>query len=122
MTDEVSQSEIRDRLDNILDPCSEANGSNLSIVEMGLIDEIRIDDGHVEVDIRLTSPHCMMLPVFVDGVHDQVEPLAGVESVAVNFDEGLEWTDEMITPSGQSKRERAMNQRQPTTTPQESDS
>ena len=110
MTNKVTSADIQDRLDNILDPCSEANGSNLSIVEMGLLDDIRIDGNHIEVDIRLTSPHCMMLPVFVDGVHNEVEPLEGVESVSVNFDAGLEWTDEMITPAGQRKRERAMNQ------------
>lgn len=113
MTTEPSIPEIKNRLDNILDPCSEANGSNLSIIEMGLLDEVHIDEGHVEVNIRLTSPHCMMLPVFVDGVHNELEPLEGVDSVSVNFDEGLEWSDEMITSVGQRKRQRAMNNQSP---------
>ena len=65
-----SKSAIRNKLDNVIDPCSEANGSNLSIVEMGLVDEIQLDGNEVTVDMLLTSPHCMMLPAFVDGVDE----------------------------------------------------
>jgi len=103
-----SKSAIRDKLDNVIDPCSEANGSNLSIVEMGLVDEIRLDGDEVTVDMLLTSPHCMMLPAFVDGVNEVVGSLDGVESVEVNFDDGLEWTDDRISADGNQKRKDAM--------------
>lgn len=107
MSDSPTEADVRDRLDRIVDPCSEANGSNLSIVEMGLVDEIDIDGSHVTVDLRVTSPHCMMLPAFIDGADEEVGSLPSVESVRVNFDDGMEWSDDMITEEGQRKREQA---------------
>lgn len=107
MTGSPTEAAVHERLDRIVDPCSAANGSDLSIVEMGLLDAITIDGGHVTVDLRVTSPHCMMLGVFIDSVDREVGSLAGVEHVDVNFDAGMEWSADMITEEGRRKREQA---------------
>jgi len=51
-------------LDEIVDPCSAANGTNFSIVDMGLLDAIEVNGDTVTVRMHLTSPECMMIPLF----------------------------------------------------------
>lgn len=106
-----TEAAVRDRLDDVIDPCSEANGTNLSVIEMGLLDAIEIDGGHVHVDLHVTSPHCMMTPFFVDEISERVGELEPVSDVTVDFDAGMEWTPEMITEDGRRKRDRRRSER-----------
>lgn len=96
---------IRERLLEIVDPCSAATGSNLDIVEMGLVDTIEIDDGHVDVRMRLTTPTCHMVPYFAREVEERVGDLHGVNSVELETDSGLEWTEDMMSDEAKARRE-----------------
>ena len=104
-----TEAAVRERLERGLDPCSEANGTDLHVLEMGLLGGIEIDDRRVTVDLRLTSPHCMMVPFFVERIGEEVGALPAVETVEVTHDAGLSWTPEMIAESGREKRERAQS-------------
>lgn len=53
---ETTVDRMKDRLNEVIDPCSAGNGTNLSILEMGLLDTIDIDGNDVTVNIHLTSP------------------------------------------------------------------
>jgi metal-sulfur cluster biosynthetic enzyme len=99
-------------LDDVIDPCSAGNGTNISIVEMGLLDSIEIDDGDVTVNMRLTSPGCMMIPYFIDEVDERVGSLDGVESVELETDYGYNWRPSMMSEQGQRKREAGRHRRQ----------
>jgi metal-sulfur cluster biosynthetic enzyme len=96
---------VRQQLQEIVDPCSAATGSNLDIVEMGLIDSIEIDDSHVDVNMRLTTPACHMVPYFVREVEEYVGELSGIDSVELETDNGLEWTEEMMSEKAKARRE-----------------
>ncbi|SEH17226.1 Metal-sulfur cluster biosynthetic enzyme [Natronorubrum sediminis] len=96
---------ILERLDEIVDPCSAANGTDLSIVSMGLIEEIDIDGSHVTVSMHLTTPFCMQIPFFIDEVEDRVGSLEGVESVTLETDSGIEWSQDMMSEDACRKRE-----------------
>ena len=95
---------VEERLDDVIDPCSAANGTNLSIVDMGLIRSLDVEDGHVAVDLYLTTPGCMMLPYFHDEITDAVGSLPGVESVEVTTDSGFEWRPGMMTDEARRAR------------------
>jgi len=96
---------IRERLDEVVDPCSAANGTDLSIIEMGLLDGIDVDEGHVTVSMRLTSPFCMQLPYFVEEVDDErVGSIDGVTSVTLETDEGVDWHTGMMTEEARKRR------------------
>jgi len=95
---------IRERLDEVVDPCSEANGTDLSIIEMGLLDGIDVDEGHVTVSMRLTSPFCMQLPYFVEEVDERVGSIDGVTSVTLETDEGVDWHTGMMTEEARKRR------------------
>lgn len=104
----TSTETVRDALREVVDPCSAATGSNLDIVEMGLLTSVDITGGDVLVEMRLTTPVCQMVPYFVEEIEDRVEPLPGVESVTVETDSGMEWTEEMMTESGKERRRAAL--------------
>lgn len=83
-------------LQSIIDPCSAANGTNFSLVEMGLVKEVQIDEGEVCVKLRLTSPACFMLEFFLTEIRARVGSLPGVRSVDVQSDGGFEWEPSMM--------------------------
>lgn len=101
----VETEEIEAQLNEIIDPCSAANGTDLSIVEMGLVADIEVDSSHVTVSLRLTSPFCMQIPFFIDEVEQRVGELEGVSSVALETDQGMEWHQGMMTESARARRE-----------------
>ncbi|THE64046.1 DUF59 domain-containing protein [Salinadaptatus halalkaliphilus] len=107
----MDDARVRERLDEIVDPCSAANGTDLSIVSMGLIDEIDIDDGHVTVSMHLTTPFCMQIPFFIDEVEDRVGSLEGVDTVTLETDSGVEWHQDMMSEEARRKREQRKQSR-----------
>jgi len=106
----VSESRVRDELAEIVDPCSAATGSNLDIVELGLVKSVDVDDGHVEVFLRLTSPMCHMVAYFMDQVNERIGGLDGVDSVELDTDHGTEWSEEMMTDEAQAKRQQVLDE------------
>ena len=57
----------------------------VDIYELGLVYEIRVgDDGHVEVDMTLTSPMCPVAGTLPGEVKERIESVSGVTSANVN--------------------------------------
>lgn len=96
---------VRERLNEVVDPCSAATGSNLDIVEMGLVDTISIDGDHVKVQMLLTTPICHMVLYLIREVGGQVGDLSGVGSIELQTDHGLEWTEDMMSDEAKARRE-----------------
>ena len=97
---------IVSELDEIKDPCSVAAGTPFGLSEMGLIDDIDISDtGNVLVKLRLTSPFCHMIGFFKQEAVRRIEALAGINSVELVADNGLDWSPSRISASAMSKRE-----------------
>lgn len=60
----LTRDEVMFRLQGVIDPCSAATRAPLSIVEMGMIENVEISSGDVLVELRMTSPFCHALPYF----------------------------------------------------------
>ena len=101
---------VREALRQVVDPCSAATGSDLDIVEMGLVKSISIDGSHVDVDLRLTTPACTMHPYFIREAGTAVRTLPGIESVDVQTDNGVEWREEMMSEAAIQRREEVLNE------------
>lgn len=96
--------QARNRLDEIVDPCSEARGTDISIVEMGLLKSIGVSDGHVHIDLRITSPSCMMVGYFIEQAEERIGSLEGVEEVTLSTDAGMNWREEMMAEEALEQR------------------
>lgn len=101
---EPTADRVRERLRDVVDPCTAANGSHLDVVEMGLLADLTVAEGDVRVDLRLTTPACHMVPYFVVEIEDRLEPLDGVDSVTVETDDGMQWSEDMMTDAAREKR------------------
>ncbi len=56
-----------------------------SIVDLGMVREVRIDESRVEVQIALTVPGCPLKAEIQQSVSDAVSQLDGVEAIGVDF-------------------------------------
>lgn len=90
----VSEKEIRKALRQVKDP-----ELNLDLVVLGLIYDVQIDDGHVDVTMSLTSPQCPVAGQLVEQARTAVENVDGVDSAEVELTFSPPWTAERIPPT-----------------------
>lgn len=73
----LSEDLIRERLRDVYDP-----ELNMSILDLGLIYDVQIDDdGTVRVTYTLTTPGCPLAPVIDAQIQDALMDLPGVTAV-----------------------------------------
>src|SRR6202158_808304 len=76
------------RLHEVIDPCSAATKVPLSIVEMGMVENVEFASGNVVVSLRMTSPLCHALPYFQMEVERVLAGIPGIAGVTCTFDHG----------------------------------
>lgn len=76
---EPTKEAVMEKLREVTDP-----EMHVSIVELGLVYEVRIDKGMVIIDMTLTSPACPVGPFIIESVEESVRKAEGVTGVAVN--------------------------------------
>jgi metal-sulfur cluster biosynthetic enzyme len=89
----VTQDQVRKALRKVKDP-----ELNLDLVVLGLIYDIQIDGGVVDVTMSLTSPACPVAGQILDQAREAVEGLEGVERANVELTFSPPWTPERIPP------------------------
>lgn len=89
-------------LDRVPDPCSVAAGDPLSIVELGLVEQVDFREGTLSVVLALTEPGCWYYFELRDSVTDAVSSLEGVESTRVSIDGGIIWSPDRIERQSES--------------------
>ena len=80
----------------------------MSIVELGLVRDVALDDGVLTVYLRLTSPSCMMVAYIAKEVVARLNGLPGVATVRVAADEGLDWDPSMMDQHVAAERARRL--------------
>jgi metal-sulfur cluster biosynthetic enzyme len=71
---------------------------NLNIVDLGLIYDIKVDAGNVQIDMSLTSPGCPSGPEIMGQADQAIKNVPGVTDVAVNLVWSPPWSPERIEP------------------------
>lgn len=89
----VSEEVIRRALRAVKDP-----ELNLSIVDLGLIYDVGVEDGKVTISMTLTSPGCPSGPEILSETEEVVRGLEGVNDVKVELVWEPFWTPERIDP------------------------
>jgi metal-sulfur cluster biosynthetic enzyme len=74
------------------EPCSIAMRAPMDIREMGLVEDIDIDGGHVEVTLVLTDPSCVHFGAMRRFITDELLKLDAVETVTVGISTRTLWT------------------------------
>ena len=74
--DLVTEELVREKLVDVIDP-----ELRMSIMELGLVYDIDIDDGAVKVTYTLTTPACPLGPVISGQIENLLMDLPGVNEV-----------------------------------------
>jgi FeS assembly SUF system protein len=70
----------------------------VDVYELGLIYEVKIKaDGHVEIEMTLTSPNCPVAESMPKEVEDKVAAIDGVASAKVNIVFDPPWDKDMMS-------------------------
>jgi len=88
-------------LRDVHDPCCAERG--VSVVDMGIVEDVRVDGSHVEVDLVLTSGWCPFVATMSDAIPDRLRRLEGVESVDVQVVWDPVWTMDRLSDSAREK-------------------
>lgn len=77
----------------------------VSLVDLGLIYDLRSDDGVVTVDLTFTAMGCPATEFILDDVRERLLQEPGVREVRVNVVWDPPWTAARITPEGRDALE-----------------
>ena len=99
-------------LEEVIDPCSVTAGAPLSVVDMGLLSELSVDeDGAVRVSMRATSAMCTMIAGIMKVAEERLAGVEGVTRVEIKLCSGAIWTEADMTERGRrvlaARRERS---------------
>jgi metal-sulfur cluster biosynthetic enzyme len=84
--------EVTEALTNVIDP-----ELGLDFVELGLVYEVAVDEGDVEITFTLTSPGCPIGPQVTEQMKEFVGELPGVDSVEAQMVFTPAWTPERMS-------------------------
>ncbi len=72
----------------------------ISIVDMGMIYDVRVNGSHVEVDMTFTAIACPAMEMLISDVKEKINELPGAPSVQVNIVWNPPWTKSRLSERG----------------------
>jgi metal-sulfur cluster biosynthetic enzyme len=88
----VTEGEVLEALKDVLDP-----ELGINIVDLGLVYDVDISDGHVHVTYTLTTMGCPIGPLIESQMHQLLDPLPGIDSFDAEMVLRPPWTPEMMS-------------------------
>ncbi|MES1943930.1 hypothetical protein PC39_07444 [Salinisphaera sp. PC39] len=99
----MSAPDIGDRVRNALgavrDPCMTAAGLDLSVVDLGLLRDVRATPDRIDVDVTFTEPGCPFSHRLLDELHRALESLPEGGHTHLNIVWSPPWTPADMTPA-----------------------
>ena len=77
----------------------------ISLVDLGVIKDVEVENGHVRIDFTPTFMGCPALETMEREMHAKVRELGGEAEVRVILDDS--WSTDKISPEGREKLRRA---------------
>jgi metal-sulfur cluster biosynthetic enzyme len=98
----LTEQDILELLEAVLDPCATAAGVRGSIVDMGLVRRVEVtptpDGADVSLAIGVTEPTCIMYHSFARDADRILRAHPGVSSVRVELADYQSWTELDMSP------------------------
>jgi metal-sulfur cluster biosynthetic enzyme len=98
-------------LEEVYDTCSLFNRTNLNIVEMGLVREIKQREGTVHVRLLLTDPMCVYFFEIAQQIERVLKTLPGVERVDIESTADTLWEPDRMAPAARERLARLREER-----------
>ena len=91
----VTMDDVVEALRDVYDPEIPVN-----IVDLGLVYDIKVDEGDIEIQMTLTFAGCGMGPYIAQQAEWRLAELDGAEDINVEMVYDPPWTPDMITEEG----------------------
>jgi metal-sulfur cluster biosynthetic enzyme len=92
---------VLDALRDVYDPCCADRG--VSVVDMGIVEDVRVSGAHVDVDLVLTSGWCPFVASMSTAIPERLTRLDGVDTVEVHVVWDPVWTTDRLSASAREK-------------------
>jgi metal-sulfur cluster biosynthetic enzyme len=92
---------VLDALRSVYDPCCREKG--ISIVDMGLVRSIQVEDGLTRVELLLTSGWCPFASRMLSEARQVVEALPAAGEVSIDVVWNEPWTMDRVSDEARSK-------------------
>ena len=97
----LDEATIVDALGDVYDPCCAERG--LSVVDMGLVENVHIEGSNVRVELVLTTGWCPFVASLSATIPDRLRQLRGVENVEVHVLWDPVWTSDRLSPKARGE-------------------
>ena len=97
----LDEATIIDALGVVYDPCCAERG--LSVVDMGLVEDVQIEGSSVRVELVLTTGWCPFVASLSATIPERLRQLRGVENVEVNVLWDPVWTSDRLSPKARAE-------------------
>ena len=94
-TETLKRDEVLEALKDVYDPEIPVN-----VVDLGLVYDLHVDDGDVDIKMTLTFAGCGMGPYIAQQAEWRIAELDGVEDVNVEMVYDPPWTPDLISEDG----------------------
>jgi len=111
----LDEATIVEALGDVYDPCCAERG--LSVVDMGLVEDVHIEGSRVRVDLVLTTGWCPFVASLSTTIPERLRRLDGVDDAEVNVVWDPVWTEERLSPKGRAELSMPLEQLIPTARP-----
>jgi metal-sulfur cluster biosynthetic enzyme len=88
----IDEEDVTEALSNVIDP-----ELGLDFVELGLVYDVAVDGGKVDITFTLTSPACPIGPQVSEQMQEFVAEVEGVEEVVPHMVFSPPWTPERMS-------------------------
>ncbi|MFJ7953040.1 1,2-phenylacetyl-CoA epoxidase subunit PaaD [Lysinibacillus sp. NPDC096418] len=95
-TTELHEALIYEVLDTVKDP----EIDTVSIIDLGMIERVQINDGSVRIEVLPTFSGCPALTIIQQNIERAISQLENVREVAVVFINNPTWTSDRVTVKG----------------------
>ena len=107
----MDRERLLDALRGVYDPCCADRG--VSIIDMGVVEDVRATGGHVEVDLIPTTGWCPFVANMSAAIPEALRTLAGVETVDVRVVWEPAWTPDRLSESARAKLSMPLEELEP---------
>ena len=90
--------EVMKALKNCYDPEIPVN-----LVDLGLIYDVNVNDGNVQISMTLTAPGCGMGPHIAQNVKDEVNKVDGIKGTEVDMVWEPQWTQDKMSDAAKAQ-------------------
>jgi len=84
----------------VLDIVKDPEIDTVSIIDLGMIERVQVNDGHVRIEVLPTFSGCPALTIIQQNIKKAVEQLEDVREVSVVFINHPTWTSDRVTEKG----------------------